>query len=214
MKLTVTFRRNSKNVKKLIHLKNGVFLIYASKQLKIYPIQFERFDTGITVNLQKKFCGYFTSKFKTDEIEQIRSDTQRIWIGILNRSLTEEIVIKKNKLFGFIILETNSEINIKHEAVQKRKKTTSKISKTKGCFLSRYDFAYAGRDTVNQVGKIAPGLIENASSEINSIVQQIINEIISQGGNEIERVPPNILRGAIEDVYQTPFRLLQKFGKQ
>ena len=27
-----------------------------------------------------------------------------------------------------------------------------------GGFLNRYDFAYAGRDTVNQVGKIAPGL--------------------------------------------------------
>ena len=26
----------------------------------------------------------------------------------------------------------------------------------KGGFLNRYDFAYAGRDTVNQIGKIAP----------------------------------------------------------
>ena len=77
------------------------FFIYASKQLKIYPIQFERFDRRITVNLQKKFCEYFTSKFKTDEIKQIRSDTQRIWIGILSRSLTEEIVIKKKQAVWF-----------------------------------------------------------------------------------------------------------------
>ena len=34
------------------------------------------------------------------------------------------------------------------------------------------------------------------------------------GGAEIKRVLPKILRGAIEDVYQTPFRLLGKFGKQ
>ena len=81
-------------------------------------------------------------------------------------------------------------------------------------FLNRYDFAYAGRYTINQVGKIAPGLIKNASSEINNIAQQRINQIITEGGNEIERVLPNILRGAIEDVYQTPFRLLGKFGRQ
>ena len=27
-------------------------------------------------------------------------------------------------------------------------------------FFNRYDFAYTGRHTVNQVGKIAPGLIK------------------------------------------------------
>ena len=80
-------------------------------------------------------------------------------------------------------------------------------------FLNRYDFAYAGRDNVNQVGKTAPGLMKNASAEINNIAQQRINQIIRQGGKEAERVLPKILRGAIEDVYQTLFRLLGKFGK-
>ena len=50
--------------------------------------------------------------------------------------------------------------------------------------------------------------------EINNISQQRINQIIRQGGEEAERVLPNMLRGAIEDVYQTPFPLLGKFGKQ
>ena len=44
-----------------------------------------------------------------------------------------------------------------------RKRTQS------GGFLNRCDFAYIGRDTINQTGKIAPGLIKNASSEINNI---------------------------------------------
>ena len=56
MKPTVTFRRDRKNLKKSIHLKNGVFLIYASKHLKLYPMQFERFDTKITVILPKNYC--------------------------------------------------------------------------------------------------------------------------------------------------------------
>ena len=61
---------------------------------------------------------------------------------------------------------------------------------------------------------IARELIKNARSEINNMAQQRINQVISQGGKEIERALPKILREAIEDVYQTPFRLLRKFGKQ
>ena len=57
-------------------------------------------------------------------------------------------------------------------------------------------------------------LIKNARSEINSIAQQWINQVISQEGKEIESVLSKILSGAIEDVYQTPFRLLGKSGKQ
>ena len=52
---------------------------------------------------------------------------------------------------------------------QKYKKTTTTKKNAKGYFLNRYDFAYAGRDTVSQLGKVAPGIIKNASSEINNI---------------------------------------------
>ena len=83
-----------------------------------------------------------------------------------------------------------------------------------GGFLNRYDFAYAGRDTVNQAAKVAPGVIKNAGNEINNIAKERINQIITQGGKEAERVLPKIYRGAIEDVYQTLFRLLGNFRKQ
>lgn len=72
----------------------------------------------------------------------------------------------------------------------------------------------AGRDTVNQLGKVVPSVIQSASSEINNIVQQRINHIIRQGGQEMEKVLPKIYRGAFEDIYQTPFRMLGNFGKQ
>ena len=62
-----------------------------------------------------------------------------------------------------------------------------------GSFLNRYDFAYAGRDTVNQVGKIASGITKNASSRINNIEEQRIYQIINQREKEIERVLPTIL---------------------
>ena len=93
-------------------------------------------------------------------------------------------------------------------------KTRKRRRRQTGGFLSRYDFAYAGRDTVNQVGKIAPGIINKATADIDKIAKQRINQVIRDGGAEIERVAPKIIRGAIEEVYKTPFRLLGNLGKK
>ena len=97
-------------------------------------------------------------------------------------------------------------------------KNTSKKRKTSrrqtGGFLNRYDFAYAGRDVVNKAGKVAPKLINQATGEINKIAQQRIDQVIRSGGAEIERVAPKIIKGAIEEVYKTPFRLLGNLGKK
>ena len=62
-----------------------------------------------------------------------------------------------------------------------------------GGFLNRYDFAYAGRDTVNQVGEIAPGIINKAASDINKIAQQKIDQAIKTGGTEVEPIAPKII---------------------
>ena len=103
----------------------------------------------------------------------------------------------------------------------RRRGTTKSSGKTRkrrrrqtGGFFSRYDVAYAGRDTVNQVGKIAPGIINKATADIDKIAKQRINQVIRDGGAEIERVAPKIIRGAIEEVYKTPFRLLGNLGKK
>ena len=80
--------------------------------------------------------------------------------------------------------------------------------------MNRYDFAYAGRDVVNQPAKVAPDVIKGATNDISNIAKQRIDKIILQGGKEIERVLPKVLRGSIEDVYQTSFRLLGSFRKQ
>ena len=57
-------------------------------------------------------------------------------------------------------------------------------------------------------------MIKAATNDSNDIAKDRINQVIAQGGKEVQRVLPKILRGAIEDVYQTPFRLLSNFGKQ
>ena len=97
---------------------------------------------------------------------------------------------------------------------QNQRRTNKGRLRQLGGFLYCYDFAYTGRDTVNQAAKVAPGVIKGSAEDINKVAEQRINQIVSKGGAEVERVLPKIFRGAIEDVYQTPFRLLGNFGKQ
>ena len=80
--------------------------------------------------------------------------------------------------------------------------------------MNRYNFAYAGRDIVNQAAKVVPGVIKQATNDIDQMVKNRLNQAINMGGAEIEHVLPKILHGAIEDVYKTPSRLLGNFGKQ
>ena len=94
------------------------------------------------------------------------------------------------------------------------KRTGKRKKRQTGRFLSRYDFAYAGRDVVNQAGKVAPSIINKATSDINKIAQKRIDQAIRTGGAEVERIAPKIIRGAIEEVYKTPFRLLGNLGKK
>ena len=137
MKPTIIFKRDSKNVKEPFYLKSGVFLIYAPRKLKINPMQFERFDVEITVTLPKHFQGHYTSKFKIDEIEQMCGHEQRVWIGILSRSLTNEVIVKKDKPFGFFVLEpglNKEKINIKHERRKNTRRKYRRRSQKDGFF--------------------------------------------------------------------------------
>ena len=52
-----------------------------------------------------------------------------------------------------------------------------------GGFLNRYDFAYAGKDTVNQAFKnlnsTAPALMKQLMDQVNNVAQQRIEQIIN-----------------------------------
>ena len=60
---------------------------------------------------------------------------------------------------------------MKQRRRQERRTRKTTVYRKRG-FLNHYDFAYAGRDTVNQATKVAPGVIKNASNEINKTVKQ------------------------------------------
>ena len=57
-------------------------------------------------------------------------------------------------------------------------------------------------------------MITQVTGEINKIAQDRIDQIVRSGGAEIECVAPKIIKGAIEEVYKTPFRLLGDLGKK
>ena len=57
-------------------------------------------------------------------------------------------------------------------------------------------------------------MMTQATGEINKIAQERIDQVVQSGGAEIERIAPKIIKGAIEEVYKTPFRLLGDLGKK
>ena len=215
-------KKDSKNLKKPFHLKRNVFMLYASRNIAIEPTEFKRIDSGIVTFTPKNGRGFVTSKFREDEIIDISNGEQRLWVEITNRSCASPIEIPKGCVLGFFVAEPEH-LQLQYETTTKKiKKAKEKGQKTLswkkkrqlGGFLNQYDFVYGSRDTVNQAAKVAPGVIKNASNEINNIAKERINQIITQGGKEEQRVLQKILRGAYEDVYQTLFRLLENSGKQ
>ena len=106
----------------------------------------------------------------------------------------------------------------KTSKIQKRKSRRKVSRQQLGRFSNRYDFAYAGRDTANQamtgLATIAPKLINQTTKEVDRVAQVRIRQLIKDGGKQVEKIAPKLRRGAIEDMYKTPFRLRGNFGKK
>ena len=129
MKPELILKRDTKNVKRPLYLKNEVFLIYAPRKITIEPMQFKQNDSNIVVNLSKAHKDYFTSIFKRDDIEAISGNTQRIWIGILNTHFSGSIVIEKNRPLGFFAITPDNNTSIRHEPTMLKKNYKAKNSK-------------------------------------------------------------------------------------
>ena len=80
----------------------------------------------------------------------------------------------------------------------------------RGGFLNRYDFAYAGRDTVNQASKqlntLAPKLLEQLTTGLDKVSEKRVKQL--------EQIAPGLIKGAIEELHKTPFHLLKKAGEK
>ena len=171
------------------------------------------------VELPENYSAYLTTKFENQSVKEfIGPCKKRLWIEILNGSYLNKLNIKKGDRSGYLLFEPNENVNVFYIRKKKKKTPTRRRKndvhvqiiiypktvqksinlflekrKTKrkqvGGFLNRYDFAFAGRDTVNQVGKIAPKIITQATGEINKIAQDRIDQIIRL---EVQKL--NVLR--------------------
>ena len=52
------------------------------------------------------------------------------------------------------------------------------------------------------------------SMEIDQNAQKRIQQAINQGGREIKRVAPKFIKGAKDEFYKTPFKLLRQLRKK
>ena len=227
---TLTFSNNK--IKKPYRSKENILTIHSPKSCCIEIADTLTMDTGITIKLPEKSAVHLTTKFKGQKIKTIEGPkTERLWLTLLNDSYFDKHKIQKGDLKGYLVVEpTHTEIKYEKNppvktgdlqitifpknGVKIGKHTGKRKRRQTGGFLNRHDFAYAGRDVVNQAGKIAPGIISKATSDINKIAQERIDQAIRTGGAEVERIVPKIIRGAIEEVYKTPFRLLGNLGNK
>ena len=67
---------------------------------------------------------------------------------------------------------------------------------------------------MKSLDSLAPNLIGQASKEICKIAEARIRQVINDDGQQIQKIAPQTIRGAIEDVYKTQFKLLGKLRKQ
>ena len=80
-------------------------MLYAPRNIKLEPTEFQRIDSGILAFISENTRGFVTSKFRKDEINEICNKKQRLWVEILNKSCNLPIEIKKDCVLGFFVAE-------------------------------------------------------------------------------------------------------------
>ena len=184
----------SNKIKKPFRSRENIFAIYSPKKYPIPESDTCIIDTEIITNLPQNSTAFLTTKFKDQKIKELKGQLKkRLRIRLLNESYFKKYIVEKRHIAGYL-LSKDSKISI--QKYEKKKKNTRYLRTTSrrlgtgrtfgrnrtqtGGFLNRYDFAYAGRDTVNQLGKIASGIIKNASGQIDEIAKKRIEQIIKQ----------------------------------
>ena len=67
---------------------------------------------------------------------------------------------------------------------------------------------------MNRAQAAAPILLSRASLELDKVAAKRIDQIAQRTGETLQKIAPDIIRGAIEELYKTPFRLLGRFGRK
>ena len=100
--------------------------------------------------------------------------------------------------------------------------TRNRRRRQRGGFLNRYDFAYAGKDAVNQAAKLlnslAPQLVnqlmDRATTGLDKVIAKRVEQLSRETDQTLKKIAPRLIRGAIEELYKTPFCLLGNLGRK
>ena len=79
MKPKLIFKRDNKNMKRPLYLKNGVFLIYATNKITVvYLCSLQKTFQILQIACLTNTKGYFTLIFRQDEVKTTTNNPQRI----------------------------------------------------------------------------------------------------------------------------------------
>ena len=104
-------------------MKNNVFLLFALRNIKVEPTEFQQIGSEILAFMTENARGFVTSKFRENEINEIWNGNQRLYVKILNKSCELPIELKKSCLLAFFVAEP--------EHLKFENKTTTRIRKSK-----------------------------------------------------------------------------------
>ena len=114
MTSTIYFIRDNRAIKKPWLLSISVFLIYAPRILKFPSSLYTDYDSGLATTTPDHCAAYYCSKDR--EVKQFLDTTNRLWLGLLNKFFSKDIVINKGEPLGFFVIKTNRQFSVKHEA--------------------------------------------------------------------------------------------------
>ena len=123
--MEIFFKRTHNRFKKCYHMENNVFALYVPKATDIEPATTCNIDTGIILYLPDRSHGFVTSMFRRDEIHKLKAKKQRLEIS--NKSHLDNLIIKKDSVLGFVVIEPKH-LTYKHET-KKIKKEKEKQAK-------------------------------------------------------------------------------------
>ena len=134
----IMFERQQ-DIKKSKALRKEYFLLHSLRNITIEPESNKKIDTKTTAFLPRNSKGYITSKFRTNEINEVFYGRSCLWLEILNKSFEDNIEIKNRAPIGFIVIEPENlkfhYVSLKAKAKKEKKYYTPKNKRQIGGFL-------------------------------------------------------------------------------
>ena len=164
-------------------------MLYSPRKFTIEPATSKKIDTEVTAFCQKIPGGKLHRNLELMKLMNLFMESTACGSNYETNLLKIISKLKDSLLVSLSLIQTASTFTSQNKGKKGEEKLCRKTRRQTGGF-----FAYVGRDVVNRAAKVASSIIKGATNEINSIAQQIIDQIISQGGKEIERVLTKRLR--------------------